>query len=228
MNPFFRYSALGLFITGTSALFLAGCGSSAPKDAANPPAVEQPARDAAGRLSTTGTETLDVVATPVVESLPPVRTTPVGMGPAPTPVVPPSDIPTTPPLAQAPASIVTPESAGAAAQASPTSEEKRAAVIARAGAEEIRSKIKDLDLINEAKMPSDKAAVILEDAKELRARIEADNSQQEAPKSVVLDSLDEFTYYVEQAAQATNAQQYSGLMRKAQISLEGMEAAAKR
>ena len=206
MNSFLRHSTLLLFAFGTSALLLSGCGSSAPKDAANPPAVEQPARDAAGRLHTTGTETLDIVATPVVETLPPARSTPIGTGPDPKPAVPPSDIPTTPPLAVAPATITSPDGAVTAAQPSPASAEKSAAVIARAGAEQIRTKVKDLDLINNAKMPAEKAAVILEEAKELRARIQADTSQADAPQSVVLDSLDEFSYYVEQAAQARVAQ----------------------
>ncbi|PKO18670.1 hypothetical protein CVU37_04600 [candidate division BRC1 bacterium HGW-BRC1-1] len=115
----------------------------------------------------------------------------------------------------------------ASIRTAPAETEKSAAVITRTGADQIRTTLRDLDLINDVKLPADKAAVMLDQAGQLRGRIEADTSQDDSPKSVVLDNLDEFTHYVELATQARTAQEYSGLMRKAQISLTGVEDAAK-
>lgn len=117
----------------------------------------------------------------------------------------------TPPVAQPHSAIPTPRGPNTAA------------AIARQGADEIRETIKDLDLINDVKMPAEKAAEIVTRAKDLRQRIAADKSLEDARQGLALDSVDEFTYYIERAAEATTAKEYTGYVRKAQDYLNQLE-----
>lgn len=117
----------------------------------------------------------------------------------------------TPPVAQPQSAIPTPRGPNTAA------------AIARQGADEIRETIKDLDLINDVKMPAEKAAEIVTRAKDLRQRIEADKSLEDARQGLALDSVDEFAYYIERAAEATTAKEYTGYVRKAQDYLNQLE-----
>ena len=208
-----------------ASLILAACGGAPENPAATEPGATPDATEAALQSPPEATPAPEPEPSPTpaiaVSHEPPPAATPDASAEETTAPVahpaPPADVDTTP-TAVPPAQPAQPQAAIPTPRGPNT-----AAAIARQGADEIRETIKDLDLINDVKMPAEKAAEIVTRAKDLRQRIEADKSLEDARQGLALDSVDEFAYYIERAAEATTAKEYTGYVRKAQDYLNQLE-----